>query len=133
DKIRIGARSAEKGYLYLFDVTPNGDLKLVFPRAGEPNLIEAGKTYDIPGAGTEPWFTAEGTGQHDLKGIVTQRPIRLTGFTLAMQQETQQQGGGSRTSTGQGGTQGTAQGTAQTTRQQVPRSMYVHPTAQKRL
>ncbi len=123
DKYRIEVVSEEKGYLYLFHITPDGDLKLIFPQAGEPNLIDGGKDkrYVLP-VGKDSWLTAEGTGRHDIKAIVTEKPLRLTGFTFAMQQQQQQQSGGGETPKQEPQVQ-----------QKASQPIYVYPAAHKRL
>lgn len=94
EPIRVSFKSREDGYLYLFDIGPEGDLRLVFPAAGEPNRIRGGKQYDFPFDPKQVRFVAEEQGQHDLKAIVTSRPVLLTGFSQLPQQQTSQQSGG---------------------------------------
>ncbi len=81
DPVYIAARSGESGYLYLFDVDPTGDLRLVFPQPGQPNHIEADRTYDLPPKDQPAWLYADSTGQHDVKAIVVSEPLQLTGFS----------------------------------------------------
>ncbi len=80
EPIRIAGESSQAGYLYLFDVGPGGDLRLVFPAPGEPNYIPANKLVDIPAKGVESWIIAEQPGEHHLRGVVTTEPLALTGF-----------------------------------------------------
>jgi len=81
EPIRISFRSGEPGYLYIFDVDAQGEVRLVFPRQGQPNRIKSDVLYDLPAKDRKPTFTAQGTGQHDLKAIVTARPVEITGLT----------------------------------------------------
>ena len=83
EAIRAIVQSRESGYLYLFDIGPGGDLCLVFPEPGESNMIRKHTLYEL-GGGDIARFAAGQRGQHDLKAIVTQHPIRLTGFAQAM-------------------------------------------------
>jgi hypothetical protein len=80
DRIRVTAESNQPGFLYLFDIGPAGDMRLVFPLPGDDNRIAANQPREIPPQGERPWLRADGTGQHHLKGIVTSRRVRLTGF-----------------------------------------------------
>ena len=80
EPVRVAAESDKEGYLYLFDIDPQGKIHLVFPRPGEPNLIPANKLIDIPARDADPWFIAQGAGEHHLRGIVTTAPLTLTGF-----------------------------------------------------
>jgi hypothetical protein len=81
EPIKVSLRCKGDGYLYLFDVGPQGELSLIFPLPGLPNRIRKDTLYDIPWEGEKPWFLAGVPGQHDLKAIVTTKPIKLTGFT----------------------------------------------------
>lgn len=94
ETIRISVKSGKEGYLYLFDVDPDGDIAMVFPRIGEPNFIRGGTLYDIPLEGFQPWFVAEEQGQHEIKGVVLDRPVQITGFVQVLpHQQTQRQTG----------------------------------------
>ena len=91
DPVKITLVSKEPGYLYLFDIDPAGKPTLVFPRLGEPNQLKADTVYRLPGEGIEPFLVAGEQGQHDLKAIVTDRPLKLTGFRQPAQSQQQQQ------------------------------------------
>jgi len=80
EPIRVSMKSAQTGYLYLFDVDPEGNLYLVFPVGGQPNQLLKDTLYDIPGPGYPQWYFAQGKGQHDLRAVMTARPIQITGF-----------------------------------------------------
>ena len=94
EPIRISFRSGEPGYLYIFDVDPQGEVRLVFPRQGQPNRIKSDVLYDLPAKDRKPTFTARGAGQHDLKAIVTARPIGITGLTDVPGRQEPPPGGG---------------------------------------
>ncbi len=79
EPIRVSVRSGEAGYLYLFDADAKGNLRLIFPLAGEPNAIRAKVLYVLPPRDAKPPLVARGRGQHNLKGIVTPRPLRIGG------------------------------------------------------
>lgn len=94
DAIRVSLKSGKDGYLYLFDVDPEGDIALVFPRVAEPNFIRGGQLYDIPLEGRKTWFVAQGQGQHEIKGVVLSHPVQISGFVQVLpQQQTQRQTG----------------------------------------
>jgi hypothetical protein len=77
-------KGVQSGYLYLFDMVPpsdlhpEGELHLVYPPPGTDNVIEVDKVYRVPAD------FAVGQGQHDLKAIVTLRPVKLTGFAKTL-------------------------------------------------
>jgi hypothetical protein len=98
EPIRISFRSGGDGYLYLIDVDSLGDLHLVFPQPGQANFIHKGVLYDFPAKDRQPWFTAFGHGQHDLKAMVTAQPIQITGFhDLPLPPESSTAGSGGQT------------------------------------
>ena len=90
ETVKIVVFSQEPGYLYLFDIDSSGKPHLVFPLVGEPNAIGT-QRYKLPVDGGNPFLTAEGPGQHDLKAIVVDRPLQITGFRRMPQQGQQQQ------------------------------------------
>lgn len=93
EHVALTVRSGEPGYLYLFDVDPEGRLALVFPRVGQPNRIEGDRLYELPARGAPALLTAQGPGAHVLKGIVTAKPLRISGTRLGTQvQQVQQRG-----------------------------------------
>jgi hypothetical protein len=85
EQIRIGGRSDKQGYLYLFDIDPAGEIRLVFPAPGQPNLIPAKEEVNIPAGDVESWIIAEQPGEHHLRAVVTTEPLALTGFHTQMQ------------------------------------------------
>lgn len=87
EPVRVAAESDKPGYLYLFDIDPQGEIQLVFPRAGEPNYIPADQLVDIPAKGVQPWFQAQTPGEHHLRGVVTTEPLALTGFHTQAQEK----------------------------------------------
>ena len=122
--IRISVRSGQAGYLYLFDLPQKGDLRLVYPKAGQPNQIEADTQYDFPAAQEPAPLVAQAPGRHDLKGIVTSSPIRITGSVIAPPSQLQQQIAPATTRKPGPGQQPAAQTAAQ------PGSIVLPPTTQ---
>jgi hypothetical protein len=92
EPVRVVVTSATEkdGYLYLFDVDPQGQVEMIFPLSGQPNQIKKGQEYLIPDQTQSAWFVAGAPGQHDIKAIVTVRPIEFTGFRKLPQQQAQQ-------------------------------------------
>jgi hypothetical protein len=135
EPIRISLRTGQDGYLYLFDVDPKGGLSLVFPLAGQANKILKDKLYVIPGPGYQPWFFAQGVGQHDLRAIMTTKPIQITGFG-----ELPRPSQGGKVKPGQqagkvkpGSQQGDQTKPGPQQGKVKPQKMFVHPAAMKRL
>ncbi|MGI8978474.1 MAG: DUF4384 domain-containing protein [Pirellulaceae bacterium] len=79
-EIKISCVSGEAGYLYLFDVGPEGELTLLFPLAGENNQLVKDKQFNVPSGGKQPRLAARGHGQHDIKSLVLAKPITISGF-----------------------------------------------------
>jgi hypothetical protein len=92
EPIRIAAESGREGYLYLFDVGPGGELKLIFPAPGEPNFIPADKLVDVPARDLDSWIFAELPGEHHLRGLVVAEPLALTGFHTQAQHKLKNKG-----------------------------------------
>jgi len=136
EPIRVSFRSAQAGYLYLFDVDPLGEVTLVFPLMGQPNYIQKDQLYDLPGRDVRSWFVARGQGQHDVKAILTTRPLKITGFAnLPQHIEPVAAPAGGQQTAGQTAPQQTApQQTAQTPQAQAgPQSMWISPSLQQRI
>ena len=84
EPVRVSARSGEAGYLYLFDVDrKQGTIALVFPTTGEPNYLKSDTLYDLPVPGVPLLLVARGSGQHDVKAIMLDHPIQITGTRQA--------------------------------------------------
>jgi Transglutaminase elicitor/Domain of unknown function (DUF4384) len=109
EAVRVSVRSGEAGYLYLFDADEQGALHLIFPTPGQPNAIQANVLYALPPRGSNAMLVARETGQHNLKGIVTPRPLRISGTRQsATRRQPQAQGAG-------------------------PEPIVVHPTAEQQM
>lgn len=92
EPVKVSLRSGEAGYLYLFDVDRRGEIQLLYPVPGEPNYIQADTLYTFPLPKETPLLLAEGQGQHDIKAIVVNRPVRITGTRQNSTAQQQQQG-----------------------------------------
>jgi hypothetical protein len=69
------------GHLYLIDVhRDSGAMRLIYPTKNEDNRLEAGKLYKFPDANNPTLLRAANPGLHDLKAIVSAKPLQLTGF-----------------------------------------------------
>ena len=92
ENFTIQGVSARAGYLYLFYFNSVGDLWLIYPQAGQNNFIQANQRFEIPGPNDAFVFqTAEPVGTARVKGIVTSRPLVLSGLTM-QDQSTMQKG-----------------------------------------
>jgi hypothetical protein len=123
EPIRVSWRSGRAGYLYLFDIDSEGAITLVFPLQNQPNEIRGDALYDLPGKDEKSWFLALGPGQHDVKGIVTTRPVRITGFAELAPPKPQAEEG---TRTGKKAAPRAEQISKK------PQKLVVHPTAARR-
>ncbi|MBI1902424.1 MAG: DUF4384 domain-containing protein [Planctomycetia bacterium] len=78
--------SAKAGYLYLLHLDGQGELKLLFPEAGQDNRVAAGKEFQLPGAGQKFTFrTSETVGTQRVKAVVTSRPLSFSGADMSQQ------------------------------------------------
>lgn len=91
DPITVSAVAGADGYLYAFDIGPKGDLTLVYPEPGQVIQVKKGEKYDFSSTNGKSRFIAEGSGQHDLKVLVTTKPLRMTGFRQVSSQQVTQQ------------------------------------------
>lgn len=93
EPLQVRGSSEQAGYLYLFYIDSQGQLGLLYPRAGEDNRIDAQGQFVVPRpeAGTILRVSAP-LGVHRIKALVTRRPLLLTG--MVAQTQSQQQGVG---------------------------------------
>jgi TolB-like protein len=79
EKIFFKIKSEKNGYLLLFDVSPNGNITVIFPnKFKKDNFIEGGVTYQIPTPDYGFEFKVTGpTGLERIKAIVTQNKVHL--------------------------------------------------------
>lgn len=76
DYLTVFVRSAQAGYLTVYDFTPTGQVIQIFPNAYHTNnYIEANTTYQIPAPGEGYKFRVEPPeGMDIIKAIVTTQP-----------------------------------------------------------
>ncbi len=66
--------------MYLFGITPDGRLSVLYPQPEDDNRIEADKPFSIPGPNASyQWRLTKPYGNYRVKGIVTKKPLRFTG------------------------------------------------------
>lgn len=93
EPISVRVNSDRAGFLYLFYLDHQGNLTLLYPRAGHLGRIEAHTPTDIPGANEDFVFrVSTSPGVHRIKAIVTTRPIMLGGLVLGPAQQHPRQG-----------------------------------------
>jgi hypothetical protein len=90
----IMGTSQKAGYLYLFHVAPDGEVKLIFPVGKQDNRIPTNDKFTIgaPGNKENIKFTCPDVpGQHLVRAIVTTKPLLLSGLddSTTEQQQTQ--------------------------------------------
>ncbi len=76
----IAGASEEDGYVYVLHVSPEGDLRLLYPTPDGDNRISAGATFEVPGPPVGHCLTTEPFGNHRIKVLVTKRRLSLTGL-----------------------------------------------------
>ncbi len=80
DPIAIAGTMEEGGYLYVLHVSPEGELRLLYPPPDVDNRFLAGETFEVPGPSGGHWRAAGPFGNHRIKVLVTRRRLSLTGM-----------------------------------------------------
>ena len=91
----VSTYSEQEGYLYVFEIDDDGGVKLLFPMTGQDNRVPANAKFDIGGGNDKnkvKLVCAGPVGQHHIKGVVTSRPLLLTGLDRS-KPEPRQDGG----------------------------------------
>ncbi len=90
EPLQVRGSSEQAGYLYLFYIDSQGQLGLLYPRAGEDNRIGAQGQFAVPRpeGGTILRASAP-VGVHRIKALVTNRPLLLTGMVTQTQSQQQ--------------------------------------------
>ena len=84
EKIVFYVKSEKNGYLTLLDVSPNGDITVIFPnKFHRDNFIRAGVTYQVPSPDYGFEFNLQGpSGLERIKSIVTLNKVSLLKLDL---------------------------------------------------
>lgn len=70
--------SAQEGYVYLFDIAPDGELQLLFPMPGQENRVSKGKEFEFGTATSKARFAYPSmSGVHRLRALVTTQALVL--------------------------------------------------------
>jgi hypothetical protein len=72
----IRGTSAEAGFLYLFYLDGQGNLAVLFPRAGSDNRIPAQHPFQVPGS--DGFRTWDVPGTHRVKAVVLRKPCQFS-------------------------------------------------------
>ena len=85
EKIVFYVKSEKNGYLTLLDLSPNGDITVIFPnKFHRDNFIRAGVTYQVPSPDYGFEFNLQGpAGLERIKSIVTLNKISLLKLDLS--------------------------------------------------
>ncbi|MCX7720573.1 MAG: PEGA domain-containing protein [Dictyoglomus thermophilum] len=74
----IYARANDDVYLYIFDITPDGQFKLIFPNSySKDNFIKKDKVYTFPDKPTYKFKVTPPFGKEYIVGIITKKPIEI--------------------------------------------------------
>ena len=93
EPLQVRGSSEQAGYLYLFYIDSQGQLGLLYPRAGEDNRIAAQGQFVVPRPeGGAILRVSDPVGTHRIKALVTNRPLLLTGMVAQTQSQQQQVG-----------------------------------------
>lgn len=74
----IYARANDDVFLYIFDITPDGQFKLIFPNSySKDNFIKKDKIYTFPDKPTYKFKVTPPFGKEYIVGIITKKPIEI--------------------------------------------------------
>jgi TolB-like protein len=84
EKIVFYIKADKKGYLTMLDISPSGDITVIFPnKFHSDNFIHSGVTYQVPAPNYGFEFNVQGpTGLERIKAIVTSNNISLLKLDL---------------------------------------------------
>lgn len=78
EELKIFVRANDDVYLYLFDLTPDGDFKLIFPNLySGNNFIKKDQTYTFPDRPTYSFKISPPEGKEFIVGIISKKPLNL--------------------------------------------------------
>lgn len=89
ERIYLQGAAQKAGYVYVFQVDPAGDFKLIFPLPGQANVYGADKAFTIgtPADPTKAEFNAPAApGTHRVLAFITTRPLKFSNITPVQKQ-----------------------------------------------
>jgi hypothetical protein len=83
ERAKVEVRTKDDGYLIVFNVDPDGYLRVLFPLdPDKDSFIRGGKKYEVRGRGGREAFEADGKGRGTVYAAVAREPFRFDGFVL---------------------------------------------------
>jgi hypothetical protein len=79
DMLRIKGVAGKDGYLYLFNIAPDGALSVLFPMPEDDNRITAKKPFTVPSDNASYAWKLTEKGKHTIKAIVSEKPLLFSG------------------------------------------------------
>jgi len=84
DRATVQVRTEYDGYLIVFQVDPEGRLRVIFPMdPDKDNFIRSDKRYEVHGRGGRDAFDVDATGRGVVYAAVSHDPFRFDGFTVS--------------------------------------------------
>jgi hypothetical protein len=84
DRAKVQVRTEYDGYLIVFQVDPEGRLRVIFPMdPDKDNFIRSDKRYEVRGRGGRDAFDVDATGRGVVYAAVSHDPFRFDGFTVS--------------------------------------------------
>lgn len=84
DRAKVQVRTEYDGYLIVFQVDPEGRLRVIFPAdPDKDNFIRSDKKYEVRGRGGRDAFDVDATGRGAVYAAVSRDPFRFDGFTVS--------------------------------------------------
>ncbi|MCS7201441.1 MAG: PEGA domain-containing protein [Dictyoglomus sp.] len=78
EELKIFVRANDDVYLYIFDLTPDGDFKLIFPNMySGNNFIRKDQTYTFPDKPVYSFKVSPPVGKEFIIGIISKKPLNL--------------------------------------------------------
>jgi hypothetical protein len=83
DGAKVEVETEYDGYLIVFQVDPEGRLRILFPLdPDKDNFVRGEKKYEVRGRGGREAFEVDATGRGAVYGAVSRDPFRFDGFVL---------------------------------------------------
>jgi len=78
ENLIIYAKANDDVYLYIFDITPDGQFTLIFPNSySKDNFIKKDRTYTFPDKPTYSFKVTPPYGKEYIVGVITKKPIEI--------------------------------------------------------
>jgi Domain of unknown function (DUF4384) len=83
ERAKVQVRTEEDGYLLVFQVDPEGYLRVLFPLDPDrDNFVRGGKKYEVKGRGDRQAFETDTKGRGTVYAAVSREPFRFDNYVV---------------------------------------------------